>query len=613
MAQTVMVSGTIKDEKGEPVPFATVLAFQDADTISAMSDTDGHYQISGLHPGIITIQFQSIGYDKLTLSGIMAPGCVDASLKESSLTLNEVVVRGNRSVFSKDETLSTSYVRRVPGITATMEGRKKNNPKLRSGTLTTTGDDDGFTPSPHQKNNGLAGQLTAGEVSDFSKWTMWMGLTSGELSKYSRQWNLLVHGRYAVQLTNREKTPLPGARVELHDGDKLIWTAWTDNTGKAELWAGMLPDSASLKSATIRVSLHGKDTLLRRPLVFSDAVNFITLDVPCYPQPLPLEIAIVTDATGSMQDEIDYLRQDLPDILKQAGKQYPDTMKLASVFYRDEGSEYVVKQHDFTGQLQQIYQFINQQRADQGGDVPEAVDTALYTAIHQLNWSKGPAHRLLFLLLDAPPHATPRETDQFQRLLQDAAARGIRIVPIVCSGAEKEVEYLMRTAALATNGTCIFLTDDSGIGYSHLKPSTDHYDVFTLNQLLINIIHRFTQTTPCAGIPEDTELPVTENNLRYLMGQEENNTGEDSTSHRNKRQMYWKVFPTPVQTDLQVTFTREASGTLEIFDMNGKLMHQQVLNNERSAIISMEPFSRGMYFVVYRSGGKTEIEKVVRS
>ena len=58
-----------------------------------------------------------------------------------------------------------------------------------------------------------------------------------------------------------------------------------------------------------------------------------------------------------------------------------------------------------------------------------------------------------------------------------AARRGIRILPVVSSGADTETEFLMRTAAAVTGGAYVFLTDDSGIGYSHLEPTIGDYDV----------------------------------------------------------------------------------------------------------------------------------------
>jgi hypothetical protein len=46
----------------------------------------------------------------------------------------------------------------------------------------------------------------------------------------------------------------------------------------------------------------------------------------------------------------------------------------------------------------------------------------------------------------------------------------------------------MRSLAIATNGTYTFLTDDSGIGGGHLKPTIGKFDVELLNALMVRVI-----------------------------------------------------------------------------------------------------------------------------
>jgi hypothetical protein len=55
----------------------------------------------------------------------------------------------------------------------------------------------------------------------------------------------------------------------------------------------------------------------------------------------------------------------------------------------------------------------------------------------------------------------------------------------------------MRTFALATNGTYVFLTDDSGVGNAHIKPTTDKYDVEKLNEAIKRVIKQYTQMPDC--------------------------------------------------------------------------------------------------------------------
>ena len=55
----------------------------------------------------------------------------------------------------------------------------------------------------------------------------------------------------------------------------------------------------------------------------------------------------------------------------------------------------------------------------------------------------------------------------------------------------------MRAIALATNGTSFFLTDDSGIGHAHLKPTTDSLQVEHLNDMLVRTIVEFSTMPGC--------------------------------------------------------------------------------------------------------------------
>ncbi len=73
----------------------------------------------------------------------------------------------------------------------------------------------------------------------------------------------------------------------------------------------------------------------------------------------------------------------------------------------------------------------------------------------------------------------------------EAAARGIRIVPVVASGIDGNTEFLMRLTAIATNGTYVFITNDSGIGNEHLEPTVGDYEVEHLKDLIVRVIGEY--------------------------------------------------------------------------------------------------------------------------
>ena len=326
-----------------------------------------------------------------------------------------------------------------------------------------------------EKENYATKLLTAGEVNDFTKWKMWEDYSENDFSNYSNAWKLYTNRRYCVQIQTKDRYAAVGKTVYLIDANTLdtVWMAVTDNTGKAELWGKMFL-MADYKTQYI-ITCDESDTKISKPYLFHEGINRITLNTNCNVSNV-VDIAFVVDATGSMGDEIEYLKLELEDVLTKTFNKYNNLeLRAGAVFYRDNGDEYVTKYNNFNTDLLKTLNFIKLQKAAGGGDMPEAVDAALETAIDSLEWSKDARAKIMFLILDAPPHDEAQS--KMYRLIQKAAAKGIRIVPIACSGTDKNSEFLMRTMALATNGTYVFLTDDSGVGGKHIKPPTHSYNV----------------------------------------------------------------------------------------------------------------------------------------
>ena len=105
----------------------------------------------------------------------------------------------------------------------------------------------------------------------------------------------------------------------------------------------------------------------------------------------------------------------------------------------------------------------------------------------------------MFMILDAPPHHDPQKLKSIQRAVRAASEKGIALIPVVASGINKETEFLMRFMAMRTNGTYVFLTDHSGIGNPHLKPTVGQYNVEYLNTLMLRLIRKY------AGLGETSE------------------------------------------------------------------------------------------------------------
>ena len=335
------------------------------------------------------------------------------------------------------------------------------------------------------------GLVTAGEWNDLDNWAFYQKTLMKEPFKgFPDDWQMYTNHRIAVALTAKNK-PAANATVTLFRNDTPIWTAKTDNLGRAELWVGAFQKEKELNPTLLRLKVN--EQWVSTATISETQVNRIALD-ETLPSPTNLvQIAFMVDATGSMGDELEFLKMDLKKVINEVQKTNTQLkISTATVFYRDEGDEYVVKHSPFTEDINQTTEFISQQRADGGGDFPEAVDKAL-VQLNQLQWQPEARTRIAFLVLDAPPHNKPAVISSIQYSVKTAAASGIKLIPVVASGIDKTTEFLMRFIAMYTNGTYVFITDHSGIGYKHLEPSVGEYKVEKLSDLMVRLIKKYSE------------------------------------------------------------------------------------------------------------------------
>ena len=294
-----------------------------------------------------------------------------------------------------------------------------------------------------------------------------------------------------------EAIAVVGADVALVRGDETLWQTKTDNRGEASLWAGLYKEETADSAAlTVRIGtelMEGHPQVARWDSVAAAPVNRYVVKAATDVKP-QADIAFIVDATGSMADEINFLKSDLVDIIDKAAAASPAlTLRTAALFYRDEGDEYVTKHSDFTTKVSETADYVGQQQAMGGGDYPEAVHTALDQMLQQLSWDTEARSRLAFLILDAPAH---HETDVIRSLqlsIGVCARMGIKLIPVAASGVDKNTEFMLRFFAIATGGTYVFLTNHSGVGLDHIAASVGDYEVEPLNSLIVRLIGEYTE------------------------------------------------------------------------------------------------------------------------
>ncbi len=442
----------------------------------------------------------------------------------------------------------------------------------------TLSDDDDIAPEPS------AGQLTAGEWCDLKNWEFWKKSLDETFKTPQNNWKMNFTQRYSVILRGSNEQPISDATVQLIGAEgTAIWTAKTDNLGRAELFAEAFNKT---NARSISVQSGGKAYNLDKIRKIEAGVNELKIPVACGYAPT-VDIAFVVDATGSMGDEIAYLKAELADVVRQVKRDNQQLeVRLGSVFYRDFGDAYVTRTFPFDKSLKKNVEFIKNQEADGGGDTPEAVEEGLAAAIDSMAWSDNAVTRLLFLVLDAPPHLTDKNIEKLQRLTAKAAEKGIRIIPIAASGVDQNTEFLMKTFAVATGGTYTFLTDDSGIGGGHLKATTEKHEIELLNALLVRLIKQYSTYEACNDL-----------------------VAEATTGGDTKFGLNFKVYPNPVRDVLNIELKTDATDVF-ITNAQGQTVRKLGIFTEGVQSLDVSDLQSGVYFVHFKKEGRLCTKKI---
>ena len=319
------------------------------------------------------------------------------------------------------------------------------------------------------------------------------GEGSSERKVSGKFYRYLVNDSWGFDPTNRVKVtvnadgnPVAGAKVSYFDKDQRTLYAVTDANGIAYIFPGEGGGTFTVKSGEYSVS--GEYTADGRDV----AVDLVGAEQKAN----VIKLMFVVDVTGSMGDEISYLTSELVDVITRIASGNPQVrIDLALLFYRDDGDSEKMKYHDFmtvtegTGLNVQLNN-ISRQFASGGGDYPEALDEALEIAVGA-DWGDENSTKVLFHVYDAPPHARAENKARYEKAVKAAAEKGIRLNPVLCSGADGLCEYLARQAAIYTAGQFIYVTDDSGIGNSHYDPDIPNAVVERLNDLIVRLVNGY--------------------------------------------------------------------------------------------------------------------------
>lgn len=331
-----------------------------------------------------------------------------------------------------------------------------------------------------------AGTLTAGEWKDKANLSDWFEKTAlPEWEKELQSRKIFSNNVFPIHVTS-DGSNVFNEKIDFMDKNgKLLYTARTDVDGMAYLFCSNddldLVDKFTVGDHTEYLTKDSAGT------VKEVSVSLERTDLK------NLDLLFMIDTTGSMGDELSYIKSELSDVVKRVAKDTSLSIRISVNFYRDDGDEYVVKYFDFRDDVAECVKQIAEQIADGGGDFPEAVHTALDNAVNGHEW-RDDAIKLCFLVLDAPPHTASEVQGVNESLINSimtAAKKGIRIIPVASSGVDLPTEIDCRSFAIMTGGTYIFLTNDSGVGNDHLEASVGEYKVEPLNDCMVRVINEF--------------------------------------------------------------------------------------------------------------------------
>ena len=300
-------------------------------------------------------------------------------------------------------------------------------------------------------------------------------------------------GRTIVKVVDEAGNPVPGVVVEASSStltpDGIPIKLRTTADGTVRFHPGFYGGSTD-GIVDFGLGMGMSDT----ELVSVAAGQNITIVAPSttLAAPVPLDVLFLLDATGSMGDEIDRLKQTIDIVADRVASLDPaPDVRFAMTLYRDEGDAFVTANYDFTSDVEQFRAALADVVADGGGDYPEALDEGLADALAKPTW-RDPveAIQLIFIVADAPPQVGRQVSTPYSESVVTAIERGIKIFPVASSESDDQAEAVFRQLAQATGAPFVFLSNGAGgaaTGGSTDIASTD-YEVLALDDLVVRLI-----------------------------------------------------------------------------------------------------------------------------
>ncbi len=177
-----------------------------------------------------------------------------------------------------------------------------------------------------------------------------------------------------------------------------------------------------------------------------------------------IDVVFVLDTTGSMGGLIEGAKQKIWSIANAISQaQQTPVIRFGLVGYRDRGDDYVTTITPLTEDIDTVYADLMNYKAQGGGDTPESVNEALFTAVERFEWTEQErALKLIYLVGDAPPKMEYQDDVKYQASCKIAKEKGININTIQCGNLDGTQRFWQEISQLA-NGAYARIEQSGGV------------------------------------------------------------------------------------------------------------------------------------------------------
>ena len=272
--QQRIIEGKVTDIANQPIPGVNVIVA--GKTKGTSTNFDGNYKISARTGEVLVFSFIGMKTEKRVVD---ENAIINVTMTEDAESLEEVVIMGYGTKSTKMAASAS--------ISEVVSGKVSG--------LTVGGN---FKP----------GTLTAGEINDIEDFNEWKKIMkTKEYAKIQEDWGFYLENKIEVLVNDSLKQPLNNVEVSIFK-DSIgscapTMKTRTDAFGKAILFKDLhTPDL--YESYIVQVFHNGK--------VFGKKINanakYLNFTLSPTAEAKNVDIMFTIDATGSMGDEMDYLK-----------------------------------------------------------------------------------------------------------------------------------------------------------------------------------------------------------------------------------------------------------------------------------------------------------------